>query len=560
MKISFRFALAAVAVFVGLGRIPSAEAATHWANQGTKCEGTRRVDFARLWGLAPGTNWVGICKRTKAVNVSSRANGKVPSTCVQKADGSVWGEWNFSNHASCRVPAAEPLHWADIGHKCENGALIEYARLWGLGPGTDWPRICSRTKASNVSQLSDGKVPSNCVDKGVGGVWGEWKYSNHSSCAARWGDFKKDRCVATGYRQWSSRLWDAGSNAAETCSRTKAVVSGQAFDRPSRCKDLGAGGVWGEFDVRDASCPFWGNELGKPGLVRGGCSAVNIRKYYARLWDIADGVDWNTACHAESASIGGRSGGPSRCVNKGPLGMWGEWLVEDKACTVDKLPQDSRREATARAKLDEIRDVILAKAGIASNISKDAAVSRELKRGDANRIASAARAAEGGEAQPDGNLLRTVTVGAVVETKLIFVGGSAEAGAAIDMTGHRPVYAYASAGYAWGPALAAGGGVNVGFWVCQNNKIGGDSWGWTLGLDDIALGLAKKNPFGKGASVAVGLWFSYPNKNDPNSRDEFQGFTITPGYGVGADFVGLNYATTAVDGDDTVTCDGRPAQ
>ncbi len=159
-------------------------------------------------------------------------------------------------------------------------------------------------------------------------------------------------------------------------------------------------------------------------------------------------------------------------------------------------------------------------------------------------------------------MLRTVTVGAVVETKLIFVGGSAEAGAAIDLTGHRPVYAYASAGYAWGPALVAGGGVNVGFWVCQNNKIGGDIWGWTFGLDDIAKGLARKNPFGKeaGPSIAVGLWFSYPNKNDPNSRDEFQGFTITPGYGVGADFVGLNYATTAVDGDDTVTCDGRPAK
>jgi hypothetical protein len=124
-------------------------------------------------------------------------------------------------------------------------------------------------------------------------------------------------------------------------------------------------------------------------------------------------------------------------VNEGPLGMWGEWLVEDKACTVDKLAQDSRREAIARAKLGETRDVILAKAGNASTISKDAAVSRELKRPDGNRTASAARAAEGGEPQSDGNLLRTVAVGAVVETNLIFVGGSAEAGAAIDMTGHR---------------------------------------------------------------------------------------------------------------------------
>jgi hypothetical protein len=143
--------LAAVIALASLGPVATADAATHWANQGTKCEGSRRVDFARLWGLGFGTNWIGICKKTKAVNVSGRANGKVPSTCVQKADGSVWGEWHFSNHASCQAAVAQPLHWADVGNKCEDGARIEYARLWGLGPGTDWRGICSRTKASQVS-------------------------------------------------------------------------------------------------------------------------------------------------------------------------------------------------------------------------------------------------------------------------------------------------------------------------------------------------------------------------------------------------------------------------
>ncbi len=560
-----RLSLATVIVFAAISHISTADAGLTWRNQGSKCNGTQRVDYARLWGLGFGTDWVGICKRTKAVNVSNRANGKVPSTCVQKVDGSVWGEWKFSNHSSCKLTPkpTEPLTWGNVGDKCENGARIEYARLWGLSPGTDWVGICRSTKAARVSQLSDGKVPSHCEQKLDGSVWGEWKYSNHASCAAHWGEFKQDDCVGIGTRQWSSRIWEQGSDPMMECQRTEAVVDGQHFAKPNRCKNLGVGGVWGEFDVKDASCPFWGNELGMAGLVRGECAAVNVRKYYARLWDIADGIGWNKACHAKAATITNQSGTPSRCVSKGPLGMWGEWLVEDKACTIDKLPQDARRESIARAKMEEIKDLILAQTGLAKRISDNRALSNELQRGDNERVASAVRSAsvEGGEAPQAGSFPRTITVGATMETKLIFVGGEAEAGVAVDTTGRlAPVYAYTSVGYAWGPALAAGGGVNIGFWVCQANKTGGDGWGWTFGLDDIALAAGKKNPFNKGPSVAVGLWFSYPDKSDPNSRDEFRGFTITPGYGVGADFAGLTYVTTAIDGDETVECDGRAKQ
>ena len=557
-------------VFGVLVHVADADAALRWGDQGSKCNGTQRVDYARLWGLAPLTDWVGICRRTKAAGVSARADGKVPSTCVQHVDSSVWGEWKFSNHPSCQVqpPPAPSLSWSNVGDKCENGVRVEYARLWGLQPGTDWVGICSRTKASGVSALSDGKVPSVCVNRAPDGVWGEWKYSNHSSCAARWGDFKKDQCVRSGYRQWSSRLWEAGADPLRTCKKTAATVNGQRFVAPTRCKNLGVGGVWGEFHVRDDSCPFWGNELGTAGVVRGECAALNVRKYYARLWDIAGREDWNAACHAKAATVAGATTTPARCVNKGPLGMWGEWLVADNRCTADKLPQDARREAIARAKLEEMRDTILSNLDVAALISRDQGVARELQAGDPVRIASSVRKAEGegegegegGSAQPTGSFPRTLTVGAVVSTKILVIGGSAEAGAAIDWAGRRPVYAYGAAGYDWGPGMAASGGVNVGFWVCQNNKIGGDVWGWTFGLDDLGAALLKKNPFGKGPGIALGLWFSYPDKNDPNSHDEFQGFTLTPGYGVGADFVGLNYATTAVDGDETVNCDGSPKQ
>ena len=107
--------------------VPAAPAAgaVRWGNQGTKCEGTRRVDYARLWGLSPGTDWVGICKRTRASGLDFRSNGKVPSTCVQKADSSVWAEWRYTNHPSCKGGAAERLHWDDVGHKCEGGNRVD---------------------------------------------------------------------------------------------------------------------------------------------------------------------------------------------------------------------------------------------------------------------------------------------------------------------------------------------------------------------------------------------------------------------------------------------------
>lgn len=64
------------------------------------------------------------------------------------------------------------------------------------------------------------------------------------------------------------------------------------------------------------------------------------------------------------------------------------------------------------------------------------------------------------------------------------------------------------------------------------------------------MALAKKvNPKG-GPSLGIGLWFNYDNV--------FQGFTITPGFGIGADFGGVVKAATAVEDDPSVECDGRP--
>lgn len=212
---------------------------------------------------------------------------------------------------------------------------------------------------------------------------------------------------------------------------------------------------------------------------------------------------------------------------------------------------DEKRHRIAGAKLKEIGGFIASKVGLAQQLASDRSVQASIESGNEQAIARnpALQNAEP-EQMPDGYLLRTISVGATVGGKFLFVGTSGGAGAAIDLKGERPVYAYATGNYEFGLGLAAGGGIDVGFWVCQNNKIGGDSWGVEFGVDDLAAAYVGAASLSKGPSLGVGLWFDYENV--------FQGFTITPGFGIGADFGGVVYAGTAVDGDETVTCDGSP--
>lgn len=295
---------AALTIVVLVPAAPAAGAGLRWGNKGTRCEGTRRVDYARLWGLAWGTDWVAICKRTPASNLYPRTDGKVPSTCVQKADSSVWAEWRYSNDPSCRDAGSERLHWGDFGHKCDGGHRIEYARLWGLRPGTDWKQICERTRADGVSPLSDGKAPSWCVDKGVLGTWGEWKYSGHASCAARFESVKKAGCFGPDRQVYSARLTgDLGGRSWEEACRGAAGPG--RLGTPDRCvKDPLRTGIWGEWysgescDVPLAWGPLKDNgcvkDMKTPDANAGGISLEGYRSYSAVLWNA--GGDWLEAC------------------------------------------------------------------------------------------------------------------------------------------------------------------------------------------------------------------------------------------------------------------------
>lgn len=296
---------AAALTILGLvAAAPAAGAQLRWGNQGTRCEGTRRVDYARLWGLTWGTDWVGICKRTRGSGLDPRSNGKVPSTCLQKADSSVWAEWRYTNHPSCQGGATERLHWDDVGHRCEGAHRVEYARLWGLRPGTDWKGICEQTRADGVSRLSNGKVPSRCVDKGGLGTWGEWQYSNHPTCGARFEAAKKAGCFGPDRQVYSARLTGdlAGRTWEEACESTPGP---DGLGKPNRCvKDALKTGIWGEWYSRErCAVPLeWGSlkdngcvkDLKTPDANAGGISLEGYRSYSAVLWNA--GGDWLEAC------------------------------------------------------------------------------------------------------------------------------------------------------------------------------------------------------------------------------------------------------------------------
>jgi len=214
---------------------------------------------------------------------------------------------------------------------------------------------------------------------------------------------------------------------------------------------------------------------------------------------------------------------------------------------------DTPRYKLADKKFKELGKFIASKIGFAQQTARNPNVKNALSNNRQALDKVVNRSAVGSRQMPDGYLLRTLTVGASAGAKVI-VGGSAGAGAAIDLTGRRPAYLYGTAEYGVSLGIGASAGIDVGFWVCQNNKIGGDSWGIEFSPAEIVQAAKTfadlKQAFKPGLDVGIGLWFDY--------HDVFQGFTITPSVGAGVDFGGLVKAGTLVDGDPNVNCDGRP--
>src|SRR2546425_10235523 len=58
------------------------------------------------------------------------------------------------------------------------------------------------------------------------------------------------------------------------------------------------------------------------------CRAPGTRQYSSKLLNVSG--SWEAACTSTSATVAGQSfSSPTRCVNKGAFGMWGEFDVSD---------------------------------------------------------------------------------------------------------------------------------------------------------------------------------------------------------------------------------------
>lgn len=239
-----------------------------------------------------------------AVAVATKAEAGALRT--RDIDGQAWhvAVLVFSMLVIMAPAAQAALSWGNQGSKCDGPNRIEYARLWGLNWGSDWKKICERTKASGVSRLSDGKRPSYCVDKGGLGTWGEWKYSNHPSCGAHFEGPKAAGCFGPNRQVYSARLkGDLHGRSWEAACR--ATDGPNNLGKPDRCvKDAFSTGIWGEwYSNRSCTTPLkWGafrdngcvRDMKRPDANAGGVSLQGMRSYSAVLWNV--GGDWLEAC------------------------------------------------------------------------------------------------------------------------------------------------------------------------------------------------------------------------------------------------------------------------
>lgn len=169
------------------------------------------------------------------------------------------------------------------------------------------------------------------------------------SCAAdgpHWGDFKKDNCTKSGYRQYSAILWGIpfGASWEKACANQSATINGQSFAHPDRCVNTGTN-MCGQFDVPDNSCKAqWGS------FQRGACTAIGKRKYSAQILNVPPGQTWENACATTPANVQGQSfATPSRCNKTLVAGEWGEFDVHDNTCQAH-WDSFQRGECTANGK------------------------------------------------------------------------------------------------------------------------------------------------------------------------------------------------------------------
>lgn len=244
------------------------------------------------------------------------------------------------------------MHWGDFKNdgcsRATPGTEQFSSRLWGIPRGKSWEEACKNAPA--VINGVRMQRPTRCKNQGASGMWGEFDVPSArcggrtpatTTTTAHWGPLKNDGCskVTPGSTTYSARLWDipASQSWEDACQAKAVTLPDGTTKKPTRCINQGTGGMWGEWDVGGSkNClPTWGE-------VKQECLATGKVKYSSRLWSIPEGYSWEKACSETPAILpDGTSAIPTRCVNTGTTGMWGEWEKDTNSQTCPKKDENA---------------------------------------------------------------------------------------------------------------------------------------------------------------------------------------------------------------------------
>ncbi|KAF8983818.1 hypothetical protein BDQ17DRAFT_1261075 [Cyathus striatus] len=103
--------------------------------------------------------------------------------------------------------------------------------------------------------------------------------------------------------------------------------------KPVRCELQGAKnetwGIWA-VDYDEPSCATWWSPPKDTGCTADGSG---YRRYEAKLENVEWGASWEDMCKSTPVTFNKRTfNSPNHCINRGILGMYGAWTVEDTEC------------------------------------------------------------------------------------------------------------------------------------------------------------------------------------------------------------------------------------
>ncbi|MFK7845214.1 MAG: hypothetical protein AB8G77_07930 [Rhodothermales bacterium] len=219
---------------------------------------------------------------------------------------------------------------------CVSWGTRQYSARLLTNPKNHWQTSCEQSPAAIKGMRRNA---NRCDNHGWGGMWGIW-FVEDDFCVASWGT-PSNSCTQQDLRTYSAQLYNIPDRDWKgACAKSSLTVGGKDFSTPTRCKDLGARGMWGEFDVVDTSCRArWGSWADK------GC-AGEMRRYEARLENTQTN-DWENECMNTAPVINGVSyDKPDNCHTRGTFAMYGTWgsiLVKDDVCSSSYDPDYIRR-------------------------------------------------------------------------------------------------------------------------------------------------------------------------------------------------------------------------